>query len=110
MFTLLAKITVASEYRENLIQILIEDGQISLKDEPETLRFDLIQDSSNPNILFLYEVYENEQAFTDHTKGEGFKKFITIFQELEAKNACQIEQITTGMPLFPSRESSAWQK
>lgn len=110
MFTLMAKLTVASEYRETLIKILIEDGQISLKDEPGTLRFDLIQDSSNPNILFLYEVYENEAAFSEHTKGEGFKKFISIFQELEAKNACQMERITTGIPLFPSRESSAWQK
>ncbi|MGL5035600.1 MAG: putative quinol monooxygenase [Microcystaceae cyanobacterium] len=110
MLTLLAKLTVASEYRETLMQILIEDGQISLKDEPGTLRFDLIQDSSDPNILFLYEVYENEEAFVDHTQGEGFKKFIAVFKELEAENACQMERITTGIPLFPSRESSAWQK
>ncbi|NCR65204.1 MAG: hypothetical protein GPJ34_00875 [Microcystis aeruginosa LL11-07] len=51
MFSIVVKFNVNPEYKDTLVKVLVEDGKGSLKDEPGTVRFDVIQDASNPNKL-----------------------------------------------------------
>lgn len=44
-----------------------------LRDEPGTLRFDILQPERN---LMLYEVYENEAAFQAHRNGKSLVRFM----------------------------------
>jgi quinol monooxygenase YgiN len=41
--------------------------------EPGCLQYDVHRDPENPNVLFLYEQYENEAAFRAHADSEHFK-------------------------------------
>jgi len=110
MFAIFVKFTADSEAFDTLIKALVEDGEGSLKDEPDTWRFDVIQDTSNSNVLFLYEVYKDEAAFQEHTEGESYQKFMGILQELLSSNRCRAEELARGTSLFPPSESQGWQK
>jgi autoinducer 2-degrading protein len=110
MFTLFVKFTVDPQGRDTLMNAFIEDGKESLNNEPGTLRFDVIEDSSNPNVFFLYEIYNDETAFSEHTKGEPYQKFIKTLHELLTNQQCQVEEITRGTSLFPPNDSQGWKK
>ena len=55
-----------------------------LRDEPGTLRFDIIQPEHN---LMLYEVYENEVAFQAHRDGKSLVRFMQEAAHVERKLA-----------------------
>jgi quinol monooxygenase YgiN len=55
--------------------------------EPGCLQYDLHRDPENPNVLFLYEQYEDEAAYKAHADSEHF--------EIHALN-----------DVFPRRESA----
>ncbi len=101
MFSILVKFEVVSEYKETLIQVLSEDGEGSLKNEPGTIGFDVIQDSSNPNAIFLYERYQNQAAFETHTQGIYCQKAIEILNQMTSKNHLTMEVLGKGDMLFP---------
>ena len=100
MFSILVKFQVNPEYKDTLVKALAEDGEESLKNEPGTLGFDVIQDSLNPNVLFLYESYQDPAAFETHTQGTSYKKAIEIFNEMTSNNYGTIEELGRGNTLF----------
>ncbi len=110
MLAIFVKFDVYPDYRETLIEALIQDGQGSIRDEPNTLRFDIIQDSSNSNIVFLYEVYRDEASFEDHTKGTHYNRAMQIFNEMVASNNGTIEELVRGVNIFPSDKDRSWQR
>lgn len=101
MFSILVKFNVNAEYKDPLVKALVEDGEGSLKNEPGTLRFDVIQDSSNPNVIFLYESYLDQSAFETHSQGSYYKKAIDIFNEMTSNNYGTVEELGRGNTLFP---------
>jgi len=66
---------VQPEHRQDFINAAIKDGIDSGANEPGTLRFELIQDESDPNRFYLNEGYESAEAFDVHANGEFFKAF-----------------------------------
>lgn len=112
MFVNLVKFIVSLEYRTPLINALMEDGQNSLRDEPGTIRFDIIQDDKNPNFLFLYEVYKDEAAFEAHKAGPHYKRFMMKFTGMVTNlNGIKIiEELGRGSTRFPPDGSTAWQR
>jgi quinol monooxygenase YgiN len=42
--------------------------------EPECLMYQAHRDPDNPNILFLYEQYADEEAYQAHAESEHFKR------------------------------------
>lgn len=110
MFAIFVKFDVNSDYRDTLIEALIEDGQGSLRDEPDTVRFDIIEDASNPNLLFLYEVYKDRAAFEVHTEGSHYKRVMKVFDEMVANHHGTIEELGRGTNLFPPDDHGAWER
>ncbi|MGK7882403.1 MAG: putative quinol monooxygenase [Crocosphaera sp.] len=101
MFSILVKFDVVPEYKNTLIQVLREDGEGSLENESGTISFDVIQDSSNPNVIFLYEKYQNQAAFETHTQGIYCQKAIEILNQMTSKNQITMEVLGKGDMLFP---------
>jgi (4S)-4-hydroxy-5-phosphonooxypentane-2,3-dione isomerase len=62
-------------HRQDFINAAIKDGRDSGANEPGTLRFELIQDESDPNRFYLNEGYESAETFDVHAKGEYFQAF-----------------------------------
>ena len=75
MYVILAPIQIKEGFKESFIEAMIADAEGSMSNESGCLRFDVIQDSENANRIWLYEVYENENAFQAHTQAPHFKKW-----------------------------------
>ena len=66
MHVLLVTIQIQPEHREAFIQSMLDDARGSVLNEPGCLRFDVLQDSQDPNKIYLYEAYRDEAAFQAH--------------------------------------------
>lgn len=68
MFTLFVSVKVKPEMRDQFLAAMEEDATGSVRDEPGCLRFDVLQDLSDPDRYYFYEVYRDEEAFQAHMK------------------------------------------
>jgi autoinducer 2-degrading protein len=59
---------------EKFLAALKENGAASVK-EPGCQRFDIMVLASNPNHVFIYEVYDNDAASQAHRTTDHFKKY-----------------------------------
>lgn len=50
--------------------------------EPGTLRLDVWEVQGEPDVVYVYEVYKDAEAFEDHTKNEPVQKFNEIMSGL----------------------------
>ena len=75
MYIIVAPIQIKEGFKEQFINGMIENARGAVNDEPGCLRFDLIQDASDGNRIWLYEVYRDEEAFQAHTQAPHFIKF-----------------------------------
>jgi autoinducer 2-degrading protein len=81
MLSLLVTIKIKPGYRDAFVESLMGDARGSVHDEPGCLRFDVLQDSADPNRIFLYEVYKDEQALDAHRQAPHFKKWRETVQD-----------------------------
>jgi (4S)-4-hydroxy-5-phosphonooxypentane-2,3-dione isomerase len=58
----------------NYIALIKENGAATIK-EPGCLQFSIAVLASDPNHVFLYEVYESEAALATHRATDHFKKY-----------------------------------
>ena len=66
---------------EKFIEALKENGAATIK-EPGCLQFDFSQSATNPNQIFIYEVYENETAVQAHRNSDHFKKYVAATKDM----------------------------
>ena len=87
MYVLIVPIHIKPEHREAFLESMLDDAIGSVRDEPGCLRFDVIQDSSDPNCIYLYEVYRDEAAFQSHTEAPHFVRWRETVQRLVRRAA-----------------------
>ncbi|MCB1511041.1 MAG: antibiotic biosynthesis monooxygenase [Hyphomicrobiaceae bacterium] len=54
---------------------IVENARASVMDEPGCRQFDVAQDPNDPASFFLYEVYDDAEAFAAHKASGHFKHF-----------------------------------
>ena len=62
MHAIFVTINIKPGYREQFKEASLGDSQGSVRDEPGCFRFDILEDKTDPNRFYLYEVYEDEEA------------------------------------------------
>jgi autoinducer 2-degrading protein len=72
MIVTFVHVWVKPEFNEAFIEASITNHTESIK-EPGNLRFDVLQDASDPNKFTLYEAYESEDAAKAHKETEHYK-------------------------------------
>lgn len=73
-FAVVATYEIEPEQIDAFLPLLDAHRKRCLKDEPGTLRFDILQPEKN---LMLYEVYEDEAAFRAHREGASVARLRT---------------------------------
>ena len=58
---------------QELVDFLTWDAEVCRDEEPGTLRFEFYQDPENENALYVYEAYQNQEAFDVHKNNDPFK-------------------------------------
>ena len=75
MYIILAPLQVKGEYKDQFVKAMLDDAKSSVNNEPGCLRFDVIQDAKEANRIWVYEVYEDEEAFQSHLNSPHFFKW-----------------------------------
>jgi (4S)-4-hydroxy-5-phosphonooxypentane-2,3-dione isomerase len=68
-FAIVATFEIAQGRMDEFLPLLIAHRDRCLKDEPGTLRFDVLRPRNEENSVLLYEVYADDAAFQVHWNG-----------------------------------------
>lgn len=60
------KVRIKPEMRQRFLDSIEVDAVGSEKDEPGCVRFNVLQDDSDKNIYYFYEVYRDQAAVEEH--------------------------------------------
>lgn len=75
MFAVVVEFRIKSEHLAAFLPLMKDNAAASKRDEPGCLQFDVVQVADDPNLVLLYETYENAQAFSAHRKTPHFLSF-----------------------------------
>ena len=104
MHALVVTIQIKPEYREPFMEAMLQDARGSVENEPGCLRFDIVQDTEDPNRIHLYEVYRDEAAIEAHRQAPHFLKWRETVKDWHAADPVRRLCVT----VFP--EDSVWRK
>ncbi len=75
MYGLIVTINIKPGFKDQFMEALMEDARGSVNNEPGCLRFDVLDDSEEPNRIYLMEEYRDEPAFQSHTQQAHMTKW-----------------------------------
>ena len=73
MISIFVTIKIKAGFLEQFRDASFGDSEGSVRDEPGCFRFDILQNSENPQVFHLYEVYEDDAAFEFHKSTPHYK-------------------------------------
>ncbi len=74
MYAIFVTVNVYPNQADEFVAACIENGQTSVRDEPDCLRFEILRDKNDQNRLCFMEVFKNEQALKTHWETPHFAK------------------------------------
>ena len=74
-FAILFRVEANPGQRDQLARFLEWDRAVSLEKERGTLCFDVFEDAENTSQFYVYEAYEDAEAFEEHKRNEPYKKW-----------------------------------
>ena len=75
---------IAPAQLDKFLEAIKENASSSVK-EPGCRQFDVVQSTTDPNQILLYEVYENEAAVQTHRATDHFKKYMATTKDMVVK-------------------------
>lgn len=74
-FAVIVSFTVKPESRTRFMSMLRDNARASVEEEPECLRFDVLEPPQRPLEVWLYEIYRDRPAFDAHLRTPHFLSF-----------------------------------
>jgi autoinducer 2-degrading protein len=75
MYVIFNRIKVKSEHLEDFLKNVKIHAQNS-NNEPGCVRYEVLQEMTDPQLVFLIEVFENEDAFHIHRTYDFYKEWM----------------------------------
>ena len=97
MLAMWVKVRVKPGERERFLKAIEVDALGSERDEPGCYRFNVLQDSADPNVYYFYEVYEDQAALEKHRTMPHYATWRAAADTLDGPT-----QPTPCEPVFPS--------
>ena len=85
MYILVVTMYPKPEQREAFLQGITEDARASLSNEPGCLRFDVMQDTEDPDQFHLTEAYRDQAAFEEHLRTPHVQRLREAIKDLMAQ-------------------------
>ena len=98
MYVIIAPINIKEGHKDEFLKEIISDAKGSVADEPGCQRFDVIQDPEIENRIWLYEVYDDAEAFQAHLKAPHFLKCKNAVADWMVEGA--VDKAIGGTPIF----------
>lgn len=74
-FIVVVDLDIAADALAAFLPLMRQNAAASLRDEPGCRQFDVCHDPSVPTSIFLYEVYDDEAAFSAHLASAHYLAF-----------------------------------
>lgn len=104
MQALLVTIQIKPGRKDAFMEAMLDDARGSVQNEPGCLRFDILQDSEDPDRIHLYEVYRDDNAIEAHRVAPHYTKWRETTKDWHAAEVVR----TVCTTVYPS--DSAWRK
>ena len=62
-------------------ELLVRNAAISLENEPGCYRFDVVETFNREAHFILYEIYRDENAFSEHLKSKHYQEFDAVSEQ-----------------------------
>jgi (4S)-4-hydroxy-5-phosphonooxypentane-2,3-dione isomerase len=98
MLVVCVHVHVKPEHREAFVEASQENARNTIQ-EPGNLRFDVLQESDDPNRFVLYEVYRDEAATKAHKQTSHYARWA----EAVAPWMAEPRKGVRYSPLFPEK-------
>ena len=100
MIAVWIKVTVLPDKREEFLRAIEIDALGSERDEPGCIRFNVLRDTSDENVYYVYEVYESEEARAAHRTAPHYQ----VWKNAAHTLAAPTERMEC-VPVFPADEN-----
>ena len=88
-FAILVKFTLKPGMAAAFRPLITDNAVASVRDESTCQQFQVLQDELNPEVIFLYEVYDNAAALDSHRNSPHFRRFIDSANDMIATREIQ---------------------
>ena len=92
MFVVCVEFEIVPSQLENFIGAMRKNAAQSFADEAGCRQFDICQDPQNPDIIFLYEIYDDEAAFEAHKAAPHYYEFNHAIDSMVIKKSVRFLQ------------------
>jgi len=75
---------------ENYLAALKENGAGAVQTEPGCREFNITVSQSDPNHVFIFEVYDNAAALDSHRQTDHFKKYAATTKDMVVKREAHL--------------------
>jgi autoinducer 2-degrading protein len=97
MFVVVVHFDVKPAHAQDFLSAIKENARLSLESEPGCRQFDVCMAPGKPESIFLYEVYDSEEAFNAHLQSRHFLHF-----NEHTSSWVQGKEVKTFSRVFPS--------
>lgn len=84
MYVVTVEFTIHPERMQAFMPLMVDNARASRSREPGCRQFDVCLDPAAPNIVFLYEAYDDRAAFEVHLATAHFKRFDAAVRDMVA--------------------------
>lgn len=82
MYAIFVTVKVKPEQRDRFLEVIEDDAISSVRDEPGCVDFNVLQDPSDPDTYYFYEVYRDQDAFKAHAETAHYARWRAASQEV----------------------------
>ncbi|WP_460452208.1 putative quinol monooxygenase [Alsobacter sp. SYSU BS001988] len=95
-FAVIVEFVVRTGQTAAFKELIVANASASVADEPGCHRFDVLVDQADEDTVVLYEIYEDEAAFAEHSKSAHYLTFAEASLPLvQAKTVRSLRIIAT---------------
>ena len=82
-FVVIAELSVSGPHRAEFLELCAYDSRSSVENEPGCHQFDVLTMEDAPEVVVLYEVYDDRAAFDAHLATPHYAAFAEGVERLE---------------------------
>ena len=79
-------------------ELLVQNAAISFENEPGCYRFDVVETYNDEAHFILYEIYRDENAFSEHLKTKHYQKFDAVSEQFFEGKRIRLGGLVSGAP------------
>jgi autoinducer 2-degrading protein len=77
-------------------ELLVQNAAISIENEPGCFRFDVVETYNDEAHFILFEIYRDENAFSEHLKTKHYEKFDAVSEQFFEGKQIRLGGLVSG--------------